>query len=185
MQTASALGAAHAKGDPSTRDLKPDNLFVVPDEANPGSRSTSRFSRLRHLPRLQTTAPRRFSFKTRTGALMGTPIVHVARAVAWAPRKSTRAATSIRWEPSSYELTTRPSPFSSEGFGALLNMHLNQPPPSAARDRARDFARSGIGDAQDAGQKAGGSLPVHGRGRVRARRCLWPRAPALRAVRSR
>jgi serine/threonine-protein kinase len=123
MQTASALGAAHAKGIVH-RDLKPDNLFVVPDEANPGSEHIKVLDF--GIAKLQTTAPGGF-VKTRTGALMGTPIYMSpeqclgTKEVDW--RSDIYSLGAIL-----YELTTGHPPFLSEGFGALLNMHLNQPP---------------------------------------------------------
>jgi eukaryotic-like serine/threonine-protein kinase len=122
-QTASALGAAHAKGIVH-RDLKPDNLFVVPDEANPG---------LEHvkvldfgIAKLQANASAG-SVKTRTGALMGTPIYMSpeqclgTKEVDW--RSDIYSLGAIL-----YEMLTGQPPFVSEGFGALLNMHLTQPP---------------------------------------------------------
>jgi serine/threonine-protein kinase len=123
MQTASALGAAHAKGIVH-RDLKPDNLFVVPDEANPGSEHIKVLDF--GIAKLQTTAPGGI-VKTRTGALMGTPIYMSpeqclgTKEVDW--RSDIYSLGAIL-----YELLTGHPPFISEGFGALLNMHLNQAP---------------------------------------------------------
>jgi serine/threonine protein kinase len=123
MQTASALGAAHAKGIVH-RDLKPDNLFVVPDEANPGSEHIKVLDF--GIAKLQTTAPGGF-VKTRTGALMGTPI-YMSPEQCLGTKEVDARSDIYSLGAILYELTTGRPPFISEGFGALLNMHLNQPP---------------------------------------------------------
>jgi len=123
IQTASALGAAHAKGIVH-RDLKPDNLFVVPNEAIPGTEHIKVLDF--GIAKLQTTAPGGH-VKTRTGSLMGTPIYMSpeqclgTKEVDW--RSDIYSLGAIL-----YEMLTGKPPFVSEGFGALLNMHLNQPP---------------------------------------------------------
>jgi eukaryotic-like serine/threonine-protein kinase len=123
MQTASALGAAHAKGIVH-RDLKPDNLFVVPDEANPGGEHIKVLDF--GIAKLQTTAPGGF-VKTRTGALMGTPI-YMSPEQCLGTKEVDARSDIYSLGAILYELTTGRPPFISEGFGALLNMHLNQPP---------------------------------------------------------
>jgi eukaryotic-like serine/threonine-protein kinase len=123
MQTASALGAAHAKGIVH-RDLKPDNLFVVPDETNPASEHIKVLDF--GIAKLQTTAPGGF-VKTRTGSLMGTPI-YMSPEQCLGTKEVDRRSDIYALGAILYELTTGRPPFLSEGFGALLNMHLNQPP---------------------------------------------------------
>ena len=123
IQTASALGAAHAKGIVH-RDLKPDNLFVVPSETVPGTEHIKVLDF--GIAKLQTTAPGGH-VKTRTGSLMGTPVYMSpeqclgTKEVDW--RSDIYSLGAIL-----YELLTGTPPFTSEGFGALLNMHLNQAP---------------------------------------------------------
>ena len=96
FQTASALGAAHKKGIVH-RDLKPDNLFVIPEHDDP---ERERIKVLDFgIAKLQQGSASD-SVKTRTGTLMGTPNLHVARAVP-GRRRSTTAATSTRWGSSS------------------------------------------------------------------------------------
>jgi serine/threonine-protein kinase len=123
-QTASALGAAHAKGIVH-RDLKPDNLFVVPDESIPGHEHIKVLDF--GIAKLQANAAGGSSVKTRTGSLMGTPI--------YMSPEQCLGTKEIDWRSDIYslgailyEMLTGQPPFVSEGFGALLNMHLNQAP---------------------------------------------------------
>ena len=125
MQTASALGAAHAKGIVH-RDLKPDNLFVVPDEANPGREHIKVLDF--GIAKLQASGPGA-SVKTRTGALMGTP-VYMSPEQCLGTKEVDCRSDIYSLGAILYELLTGHPPFISEGFGALLNMHLNQPPRS-------------------------------------------------------
>ena len=96
-QTASALGAAHAKGIVH-RDLKPDNMFVVPD---PHDAHRERVKVLDFgIAKLQQGSVAD-SVKTRTGHADGDADLHVARAVPRARGRSITAATSTRWASSS------------------------------------------------------------------------------------
>ena len=69
MQTASGLGAAHAKGI-IHRDLKPDNLFIIPEESD-ASRERVKILDF-GIAKLHVASGD--SLKTRTGTLMGTPV---------------------------------------------------------------------------------------------------------------
>jgi serine/threonine-protein kinase len=129
-QTASALGAAHKKGIVH-RDLKPDNLFVIPD-----SHDTER-ERIKVLDfgiaKLQQ-GPSSDSVKTRTGTLMGTPIYmspEQCRGTRAVDHRSDMYSLGVIL----YEMLIGQPPFVSEGFGELVNMHLNVAPPSPRAHR--------------------------------------------------
>jgi hypothetical protein len=129
-QTASALGAAHAKGIVH-RDLKPDNLFIVPD-----LHDTKR-ERIKVLDfgiaKLQQGSVAD-SVKTRTGTLMGTPIYmspEQCRGTRTVDHRSDIYSLGVIF----YEMLVGQPPFVSEGFGELVNMHLNVQPASARSKR--------------------------------------------------
>ena len=123
-QTASALGAAHKKGIVH-RDLKPDNLFVVPDPHDP---ERERIKVLDFgIAKLQQSA--NDSVKTRTGTLMGTPIYmspEQCRGTKTVDHRSDIYSLGIIF----FEMLCGQPPFVSEGFGELVNMHLNVAPPA-------------------------------------------------------
>jgi eukaryotic-like serine/threonine-protein kinase len=123
-QTASALGAAHKKGIVH-RDLKPDNLFVVPDPHDP---DRERIKVLDFgIAKLQQSA--NDSVKTRTGTLMGTPIYmspEQCRGTKTVDHRSDIYSLGIIF----FEMLCGQPPFVSEGFGELVNMHLNVAPPA-------------------------------------------------------
>ena len=129
-QTASALGAAHAKGIVH-RDLKPDNLFVVPDPHD------ARRERIKVLDfgiaKLQQGSTGD-SVKTRTGTLMGTPIYmspEQCRGTRAIDHRSDIYSLGVIF----YEMLVGQPPFVSEGFGELVNMHLNVQPATARSKR--------------------------------------------------
>jgi serine/threonine-protein kinase len=129
-QTASALSAAHGKGIVH-RDLKPDNLFIVPD---PHEADRERIKVLDFgIAKLQQSSPGD-SVKTRTGTLMGTPIYmspEQCRGVRTVDHRTDIYSLGVIL----YEMLIGRPPFVSEGFGDLVNMHINMapPPPRAAR----------------------------------------------------
>jgi len=129
-QTASALGAAHAKGIVH-RDLKPDNLFIVPD---PYDVQRERIKVLDFgIAKLQQGSVAD-SVKTRTGTLMGTPIYmspEQCRGTRAVDHRSDIYSLGVIF----YEMLVGQPPFVSEGFGDLVNMHLNVPPASARSKR--------------------------------------------------
>jgi hypothetical protein len=130
-QTTSALGAAHAKGIVH-RDLKPDNLFVVPD---PHDSHRERIKVLDFgIAKLQQGSVAD-SVKTRTGTLMGTPIYmspEQCRGTRAVDHRSDIYSLGVIF----YEMLIGQPPFVSEGFGDLVNMHLNVLPVSPRSRRA-------------------------------------------------
>ena len=128
-QTASALAAAHAKGI-IHRDLKPDNLFIVPDPVDP---SRERIKVLDFgIAKLQDLAVGRgvlsgAGMQTRTGTLLGTPVYMSPEQCLGTktldPRSDIYSLGIIM-----FEMLTGHPPFVSEGFGELVNMHLNVAP---------------------------------------------------------
>src|SRR3978361_214770 len=123
-QTASALAAAHAKGI-VPRALTPDNLFVVPD---PHETNRERIKVLDFgIAKLQQPSPGD-SVKTRTGTLMGTPIYmspEQCRGIRAVDHRTDVYSLGVIL----YEMLAGQPPFVSEGFGDLVNMHINMAPP--------------------------------------------------------
>jgi serine/threonine protein kinase len=124
MQTALGLGAAHAKGI-THRDLKPDNLFIIPEPTDVGR------ERIKILDfgiaKLHKLAGD--SLKTRTGTLMGTP-VYMSPEQCLGTREVDHRSDVYSLGIILFEMLAGRPPFLSEGFGELLSMHLHEPPPS-------------------------------------------------------
>jgi len=122
MQTASGLGAAHAKGI-IHRDLKPDNLFVIP-EASDAARERVKILDF-GIAKLHAMAGD--SLKTRTGTLMGTP-VYMSPEQCLGTKEVDHRSDIYSLGIIIYEMLAGRPPFISEGFGELLNMHLHEKP---------------------------------------------------------
>jgi len=124
MQTASGLGAAHAKGI-IHRDLKPDNLFVIPEESD-AARERVKILDF-GIAKLHMTAGD--SLKTRTGTLMGTP-VYMSPEQCLGTKEVDHRSDIYSLGIIIYEMLAGRPPFVSEGFGELLSMHLHEKPGS-------------------------------------------------------
>jgi hypothetical protein len=125
-QIASALGAAHAKKIVH-RDLKPDNLFLIP-APEPTNPTRERVKVLDFgIAKLQA-APRADSVRTRTGMLMGTPI-YMSPEQCLGTREVDHRTDIYALGVILFEMLTGRPPFVSEGFGELVNLHINRAPP--------------------------------------------------------
>jgi serine/threonine-protein kinase len=124
-QIASAVGAAHAKGI-IHRDLKPDNVFVEPDdETAVGLRTRVLDFGIAKL----TMAASGNMYKTRTGALIGTPMYMSPEQCRGTgqidPRTDIYSLGCIF-----FELVTGRGVFNHDGLGEVIAAHLYEPPAS-------------------------------------------------------
>ena len=124
QQAAGALAAAHAKGIVH-RDLKPDNLFVTPDPRSPSSELIKILDF--GIAKLAANVDSAFSHKTHTGALMGTPL-YMSPEQCLGVKEVDHRTDIYSLGCILYEMLCGAPPFVSEGFGALVNMHINQAP---------------------------------------------------------
>ncbi|HXU04078.1 MAG TPA: serine/threonine-protein kinase [Polyangia bacterium] len=124
QQAAGALAAAHAKGI-IHRDLKPDNLFITPDPRAPSSELIKILDF--GIAKLAATVDSAFSHKTHTGALMGTPL-YMSPEQCLGVKEVDQRTDIYSLGCILYEMCCGAPPFVSEGFGALVNMHINQAP---------------------------------------------------------
>jgi serine/threonine-protein kinase len=119
-QAASALGAAHHK-EVLHRDLKPDNLFLVADPDGGVQVKIVDFG----IAKLQNELTE-VSHRTRTGALIGTPLYMSPEQCLGAkdlgPPSDLYSLGVI-----AYEIFCGRPPFEAEAVGALINMHVNEP----------------------------------------------------------
>ena len=124
-QVAGSLGAAHAAGIVH-RDLKPENLFMIRDPEAPGGERPKILDF--GIAKLGDDVPDRI--RTRTGAVMGTPV--------YMSPEQCNGAASVDHRADIYSLgcvlfhllTGRP-PFDLPGVGAIISAHLREPAAGA------------------------------------------------------
>jgi serine/threonine-protein kinase len=132
FQAAGALAAAHDKAIVH-RDLKPDNLFITPDPRVPGGEQLKILDF--GIAKLAASVENQISHKTRTGALMGTPL-YMSPEQCLGVKEVDHRTDIYSLGCILHQLLCGEPPFVSEGFGALVNMHINEPPPRASKLRA-------------------------------------------------
>jgi serine/threonine protein kinase len=121
-----SIGAAHAKGIVH-RDLKPENLFIVKDPGVPGGERPKILDF--GIAKLAGDEPG--VIKTRTGALMGTPMFMSPEQCSGSGVVDHRSDIYSLGCVMFAMLTGRP-PFHGPGAGDLIAAHLREPPPFAA-----------------------------------------------------
>ncbi len=134
-EIASALEAAHRKHIVH-RDLKPDNVFLVRD-ARSAHGFVVKILDFGIAKLLSTDGDGRAGVaRTRTGAVLGTPI--------YMSPEQCRGAAAVDWRADIYsmgcilfELLAGRPPFTYEGFGELIAAHMSEPPPHLLALRPR------------------------------------------------
>jgi serine/threonine-protein kinase len=122
-QVAGSLAAAHAAGIVH-RDLKPENLFMVREPEAPGGER----AKILDFGIAKLGADIQDRFKTRTGAVMGTPVY-------MSPEQCNDSSkTDHRTDIYSlgcvlFHLLTGEPPFDLDGVGAIISAHLREPAP--------------------------------------------------------
>jgi serine/threonine-protein kinase len=126
-QAAEALGAAHAQGIVH-RDLKPDNLFLTPDRRTPGRELVKVLDF--GIAKLGGAGHDAGSLRTRTGAILGTPI-YMSPEQCRGTREIDHGTDIYALGVILHEMVCGAPPFVSEGFGELAHLHISAPPPPA------------------------------------------------------
>ena len=130
-QIAAALAAAHSKGI-IHRDLKPDNVMIVPDPEAPGGERAKVLDF--GIAKVLAAAPgnggdmMEQSAQTRTGMMVGTPLYMAPEQCRGAGIIGDRADVYSLGVMLYRMLCGRP-PFIGDGSGAVMAMHIYEPPP--------------------------------------------------------
>jgi serine/threonine-protein kinase len=128
-RVASALACAHAAGIVH-RDLKPSNLFLCGDLQAPGREMIKVLdfgvAKLRDDPS---------AVRTRTGAVVGTP-AYLSPEQCRGTRAIDQRSDVYALGAVLYEMLCGAPPFVSDGFGDLMDMHMNVAPAPPRRLRA-------------------------------------------------
>lgn len=122
-QLADALSAAHAR-QIVHRDLKPDNLFLVPDRSKPGRRQVKVLDF--GVAKLQCP-PQEQVHRTRTGALVGTPLYMSPEQCLGLKHIDSRSDV-YSLGVILYEMVAGILPFDSDSIWDVIGMHINEQP---------------------------------------------------------
>jgi tRNA A-37 threonylcarbamoyl transferase component Bud32 len=128
-QTADVLAATHAAGVVH-RDLKPDNLYLVRDPRTPGRELVKVLDF--GVAKLNVHASGSAGLRTRTGAVLGTPIYmspEQCRGARDVDQRTDVYALGVIL----YEMLCGRPPFVSDGQGELIDMHINVAPEPPRR----------------------------------------------------
>jgi serine/threonine protein kinase len=126
-QLAKSLGAAHARGIVH-RDLKPENVFLSPDSEVPGGERAKILDF--GIAKLGDEDAERV--KTRTGAIMGTPVYMSPEQCRGAGEVDHRADVYALGCVLFHLLCGRP-PFRGPGAGDIISAHMRDAPPVPSR----------------------------------------------------
>jgi serine/threonine-protein kinase len=129
-QVAEALAAAHAH-DVVHRDLKPENLFLVADPRRLGKKQVKVLDF--GIAKLQRRTIDQVH-KTRTGALLGTPL-YMSPEQCMSHKDIDTRTDIYSLGVILYEMVAGRRPFDSDGVYAIISMHINEPPVSPATFR--------------------------------------------------
>jgi serine/threonine protein kinase len=126
LQLADGLAAAHARGI-IHRDIKPDNIFLIPRGGDPD------FVKILDFGLAKLSGPSQaMSHQTKTGSLLGTPH-YMAPEQAENVKKVDHRADVYSLGCILFQMLTGRVPFPGEGFGEVLVRHVREPPPLPSR----------------------------------------------------
>jgi tRNA A-37 threonylcarbamoyl transferase component Bud32 len=128
-QTADVLVATHAAGIVH-RDLKPDNLYLVRDPRAPGRELVKVLDF--GVAKLNVRASGSAGLRTRTGAVLGTP-VYMSPEQCRGARDVDQRTDVYALGVILYEMLCGRPPFVSDGQGELIDMHINVAPEPPRR----------------------------------------------------